>query len=99
MTKSEWREQQRKLPFEEKLRILEDLPVATLKSERAVSRKQHPAHQADSRRRRLVPRKPDSGNNLFRPGKRRNRREAPSLLPQARRRSSKGTQPATNKLA
>jgi hypothetical protein len=25
MTKSEWREQQRKLPFEEKLRILEDL--------------------------------------------------------------------------
>jgi hypothetical protein len=25
MTKIEWREQQRKLPFEEKLRILEDL--------------------------------------------------------------------------
>ena len=25
MTKKEWREQQRKLPFEEKLRILEDL--------------------------------------------------------------------------
>jgi len=30
MTKSEWREQQRKLPFEEKLRILEDLRLRDL---------------------------------------------------------------------
>lgn len=35
MTKSEWREQQRKLPFEEKLRILEELRLRDLEIRRS----------------------------------------------------------------
>jgi hypothetical protein len=46
MTKSEWREQQRKLPFEEKLRILEDLRLRDLEIRNAtVIRKPLPVRE------------------------------------------------------
>jgi hypothetical protein len=50
MTKSEWREQQRKLPFEEKLRILEQLRLRDLEIRNAgLLREPVPAQDMASR--------------------------------------------------
>jgi len=50
MTKSEWREQQRKLPFEEKLRILEQLRLRDLEIRNAtLIRAPQPAQQKPGR--------------------------------------------------